>query len=57
MNARLEEERRDEAFKEHKRRGISGTEPVEFFPGQVIVIKDGVIISDSKDAQQTVRND
>ena len=57
LNARLEKERHDEAFKEHNRRGISGTEPVEFFPGQVIVIKDGVIISDSKNAQQTVRND
>lgn len=44
VNAQLEEERWDEQWRQHNRRGVSGTEPVEFHPGQMIIVeKDGQV--------------
>ena len=58
LNARLEKERLDEELEKLNRRGVDGTEPVEFYPGQVIVIdKSGVIVYDSKNDQEGVRDD
>lgn len=57
LDARLENERMDRAYEAHHRRGMSGTEPMEFFVGQVIVIQDGVVVFDSKHARKGIRDD
>lgn len=57
LNARLENERWDRAYEAHHRRGMSGTEPMEFFVGQVIVIQNGIVVFDSKNARFEIRDD
>lgn len=36
---------------------MSGTEPMDFFVGQVIVVQDGVVVFDSKNARFEIRDD
>lgn len=57
LNAQLESERWDREYEVHNRRGMSGTEPMEFFVGQVIVIQDGVVVVDSRNARIEIRDD
>ena len=57
LNAQLESERWDREHEIHNRRGMSGTEPMEFFVGQVIVIQDGVVVVDSRNARIEIRDD
>ena len=57
LNAQLESERWDREYEVHNRRGMSGTEPMEFFVGQVIVIEDGVVVVGSRNARIEIRDD